>query len=331
MRCHLHYATGRAEERLTFDLQQLIAPKMGFRDRSGARGAMGVERFMKYYYLMAKQVGDLTRIFCAALESAHQRAPRFNFLFGGRKREIEGFFAEGGWLRAANDSDFAQDPVNFIRLFHVAQTQDLDVHPATLRLITSNLKRIDEELRQNAEANRLFLEILTSKTDPATSLKRLNEAGVFGRFVPDFGRVVAQMQYDMYHVYTVDEHTIRAIDLLHKIEAGLLEDDHPLSTEIIHKIQSRRALYVSVFLHDIAKGRGGSHSEKGADVAMVLGPRLGLTRGRDRDGRLAGAPSSRHVECRPEARHRRPQDDRRFRRGRAVARAAEASARAHRG
>jgi len=274
VRCHIHYEAGRPEERLTFDLQQAIAPKMNFTDR---KGAMGVERFMKYYYLMAKQVGDLTRIFCAALESEHQRTPRLKRFFGGRPRQIEGFIAENGWLRVAKDTAFADDPVNFIRLFRVAQNQDLDVHPESLRLITSNLTRIDDALRNNDEANRLFLEILTDKDDPATSLKRLNEAGVFGRFVPDFGRVVAQMQYDMYHVYTVDEHTIRAIDLLHRIEAGALEEDHPLSTEIIHKIQSRRALYAAVFLHDIAKGRGGSHSEKGADVAMVLGPRLGLS------------------------------------------------------
>ncbi|MDH3235702.1 MAG: [protein-PII] uridylyltransferase, partial [Alphaproteobacteria bacterium] len=242
VRCHIHYEAGRPEERLTFDLQQAIAPKMNFTDR---KGAMGVERFMKYYYLMAKQVGDLTRIFCAALESEHQRTPRLKRFFGGRPREIEGFIAENGWLRVAEDTAFADDPVNFIRLFRVAQNQDLDVHPESLRLITSNLVRIDDALRNNTEANRLFLEILTDKKDPATSLKRLNEAGVFGRFVPDFGRVVAQMQYDMYHVYTVDEHTIRAIDLLHRIEAGALEEDHPLSTEIIHKIQSRRALYTA--------------------------------------------------------------------------------------
>jgi [protein-PII] uridylyltransferase len=274
VRCHIHYEAGRPEERLTFDLQQAIAPKMGFTDR---KGQMGVERFMKYYYLMAKQVGDLTRIFCAALETAHQRAPRFSFWFGAKSREVEGFVAENGWVRVRNANAFTDDPVNFIRLFRVAQSQDLDIHPATLRLVTSNLMRIDDALRNDPEANRLFLEILTDKNDPATTLKRLNEAGVFGRFVPDFGRVVAQMQYDMYHVYTVDEHTIRAIDLLHQIETGALKEDHPLSTEIIHKIQSRRALYAAVFMHDIAKGRGGSHSEKGAEVAEALGPRLGLS------------------------------------------------------
>jgi [protein-PII] uridylyltransferase len=105
----------------------------------------------------------------------------------------------------------------------------------------------------------------------------MNEAGVFGRFMPDFGRVVAQMQYDMYHVYTVDEHTIFALGILHRIELGELKEDHPLSTDVIHKVQSRRALYVALLLHDIAKGRGGDHSEIGAEIARKVGPRFGLT------------------------------------------------------
>ena len=93
---------------------------------------------------------------------------------------------------------------------------------------------------------------------------RMNEAGVFGKFVPDFGRVVAQMQYDMYHVYTVDEHTIRAIGVLHGIDTGRLCDDHPVACSVIGEVQSKRALYLAVLLHDIAKGRGGDHSENWA-------------------------------------------------------------------
>ncbi len=104
----------------------------------------------------------------------------------------------------------------------------------------------------------------------------MNDAGVFGRFVPDFGRVVAQMQYDMYHVYTVDEHTIRAIGILSRIERGALKDEHPAATAAFGEIRSRRALYVAVLLHDIAKGRGGDHSEIGAQLALTLCPRFGL-------------------------------------------------------
>jgi [protein-PII] uridylyltransferase len=162
-------------------------------------------------------------------------------------------------------------------LFRAAQLHDLDIHPKALRLITQNLRLVNAALRADPEANRLFLEILTSKKDPEIALRRMNEAGVFGRFVPDFGRVVAQMQYDMYHVHTVDEHTLFAIGILSRIENGTLKDDHPLSTSVIGTIDSRRALYLAVLLHDIAKGRGGDHSVLGEEVAQKLCPRLGLT------------------------------------------------------
>ena len=109
--------------------------------------------------------------------------------------------------------------------------------------------------------------MLTSRRDPERVLRWMNEAGVFGRFVPDFGRVVAQMQFDMYHHYTVDEHSIRAIGLVSQIEHRQLEGDHPVATQILPQIVSRRVLYVAVLLHDIAKGRGGDHSILGAEVA----------------------------------------------------------------
>ena len=166
--------------------------------------------------------------------------------------------------------------MGIIRLFHTAHEQGADIHPDALKQVTRNLKRIDANLRKDEEANRLFLELLVSRHDPETVLRHMNEAGVLGRFVPDFGRVVAQMQHDMYHVYTVDEHSIRAIGMLAQIEAGELEDEHPLSHDIIHKVLSRRVLYVAVLFHDIAKGRGGDHSVLGARVAKRVCPRLGL-------------------------------------------------------
>jgi [protein-PII] uridylyltransferase len=274
VRCHIHYLTNRAEDRVSFDLQREIAARLGYQDRPGSRG---VERFMKHYYLHAKMVGDLTRIFVAALEDSRRRKPRLAALWQSlRPRQLEGFRLDGERVGAASNDMFEKDPVAILRLFHVAQENDLDIHPATLRLITQNI-RLVSRLRNDPEANRLFMAMLTSRHDPETTLRRLNEAGVFGRFVPDFGRVVAQTQHDMYHTYTVDEHTIRAIGLLSRIEAGSFKEDHPLSTEIVHKILSRPVLYLAVLLHDIAKGRGGDHSVLGAEVAMQLCPRLGLS------------------------------------------------------
>src|SRR5215831_3868926 len=275
VRCHLHYLAGRAEERLTFDLQTEIGRRMGYTDHAGSRG---VERFMKRYFLVAKDVGDLTRIFCAILEADQKHKRRLSWArWGSGRRGLGGFVLDGERLTIPSDDFFKKDPVALLRLFHVAQQHERDIHPRALRAASQSLKLIDQRLREDPEANRLFLEILTSRKDPETALRRMNEAGVFGRFIPDFGRVVAQMQYDMYHHYTVNEHTLFAIGTLHKIESGLLKEEHPLATEAAATIVSRRALYLAVLLHDIAKGRGGDHSEIGERIALELGSRLGLS------------------------------------------------------
>ena len=276
VRCHLHFLADRPEDRLTFDRQTEIARRMGYTDHAGTRG---VERFMKHYFLIAKDVGDLTRIFCAFLESEHRHHAKFSLKrWGFGKKSVEGFSVDTGRLDVASDDQFRKDPVALVRLFHVAQKEGLDIHPHALRLITQSLKLIDAELRNDIEANRLFVEILTCKNvNPEIALRWMSEAGVLGRFVPDFGRVVAQMQYDMYHVYTVDEHSLFAIGILHNVETGVFSEDMPLATSIFPTIDSRRAIYLAVLLHDIAKGRGGDHSVLGAQVAEKLGPRLGFT------------------------------------------------------
>lgn len=275
VRCHLHYLAGRPEERLTFDVQPELAAAMQYTNRAGSQD---VERFMKHYYLIAKTVGDLTRIFCAALEAEYIRKPLFRVPFLGLpSRQVDGFRLEHGRVNVLSDDQFERDPVAMLRLFHVAQAREVDVHPHALMLITRNLKKIDSRLRADPEANRLFVDMLISKKDPETTLRRMNEAGVLGRFVTSFGRVVAQTQHDMYHVYTVDEHTIFAIGLLSRIEKGELGEELPLATEIVHEVLSRKVLYLATFLHDIGKGRGGNHSEIGARIARRLAPRLGYT------------------------------------------------------
>ncbi|OAN66925.1 [protein-PII] uridylyltransferase [Sphingomonas sp. TDK1] len=277
VRCQLHLITNRPEDRLTFDVQREIAERMRFADRPGMPK---VERFMRYYFLQAKVVGDLTGVFLAHLdEKFAARGRRFGFpaLWRGR-RKLKGFVLERGRLALPRDTFFREDPVRLIELFALADQHELEIHPLAMRAAARDAKLVDD-VRNDARANALFLEVLTSPRDPETVLRWMNEAGVFGRFVPDFGRVVAQMQFDMYHHYTVDEHSIRAIGLLSKIEKGQLKDDHPLATGLLHQLASRRALYVAVLLHDIAKGRSGDHSILGAEVAERLCPRLGLTPG----------------------------------------------------
>jgi [protein-PII] uridylyltransferase len=205
---------------------------------------------MKYYYRVAKDVGNLTRTFCAALEVEQQDRPGLRLLWmGSRDYSLNGFTVVRGRLDIIAEDTFETDPVKMIELFGVAQQHELDIHPHALRLITRSLKKIDAAMRANRQANRYFLEILISKKDPETTLRRMNEAGVLGRFILDFGRVVAQMQHDMYHVYTVDEHTVFAVGILSGIESGKFADELPLATELSESLLSREVLYLALFLH----------------------------------------------------------------------------------
>jgi [protein-PII] uridylyltransferase len=278
VRCHLHYLTGRPEERLSFDHQRRIASRLGYSARGGLAS---VERFMKHYFLIAKDVGDLTAIVCAALEErqAKPSARLARFRPWRRKRAAIAtgdFEVENGRVTVTGPEVFARDPVNLIRLFWVADRNGLPIHPDATRHVTRALKLIDAKLRANPEANRLFLGILTSRNEPEIVLRHMNEAGVLGRFIPEFGRIVALMQFNMYHHYTVDEHLLRAVGNLAEIEAQRLTAELPLATEIMPSIANRRALFLALFLHDIAKGRTQDHSSAGVDVARALCPRLGF-------------------------------------------------------
>ncbi len=275
VRCHLHLIAGRAEERLSFDYQRQIAEIMNYADRPGKSA---VERFMQFYFLNAKTVGDLTGLFLAQLdEQLGKKGFRFALpTIRRRPKRLGGLVLDRGRIAIPSDDFFRSDPARLLELFAVAAREQLEIHPTAMRAATRDSVLIDRAVRQDPRANALFLEVLTSVHHPELVLRWMNEAGVFGRFVPDFGRVVAQMQFDMYHHYTVDEHSIRALGLLAAIERGDLKQDHPISTAIFRQIGSRQVLYVAVLLHDIAKGRGGDHSVIGAEIALKLCPRFGL-------------------------------------------------------
>ncbi|MCC5655369.1 [protein-PII] uridylyltransferase, partial [Nostoc sp. XA013] len=284
VRCHLHFVAKRAEDRLSFDRQPDLAERLGYKAHGGLKH---VERFMKHYFLVAKDVGDLTRIFSASLEARQMKAtPVFGRVLGRfsarRSGAIAGapdFRIEANRLTVVDEEVLISAPVNMIRLFALAAEKDLEIHPDALKAVRRNLARINKEVCADAEANALFLKLLTESRDPETALRRMNEAGVLGRFIPEFGKIVAMMQFNMYHHYTVDEHLIRSIGVLAEIDAGVLESEHPLANGIMPTITNRRALYVALFLHDVAKGRIEDHSVAGARIARKLGPRLGLTEG----------------------------------------------------
>jgi len=282
VRCHLHFIARRGEEKLSFDRQGELAERLGYKAHAGLKH---VERFMKHYFLVAKEVGDLTRIFCASLEARHLKEPPSLARMIGRliprgKTKIIGsgdFRLDAGRLNATHEDVFANDAVNLIRIFKIAADEGVEIHPDALKKVRGSLRLIDEKLRSSPDANSLFLDILTASGEPDVLLRMMNEAGILGRFIPDFGKVVAMMQFNMYHHYTVDEHLIRTVGVLRQIETKNLSDDHPLSSQIFPTITSRRALYVAALLHDIAKGRPEDHSIVGESLSRAICPRLGLT------------------------------------------------------
>ncbi|MDR3475354.1 MAG: [protein-PII] uridylyltransferase [Devosia sp.] len=284
IRCNLHFLTGRADEKLTFDVQPELAARLGFADRAGM---LGVERLMKRYFLVAKDVGDLTRIFCTSLEFNHGKTPEFPDIVGlmlgpfrrGRVK-IKGeadFVIDSGRLNIARPDVFATNTVNLIKCFLIAGQRDLLFHPDAIKEIRRSLRLIDHDLRNDSQANAYFLSILTDPLSVERILRQMNESGVLGKFVPEFGKIVALMQFNMYHHYTVDEHLIRAVGVMAEIANGGLKQELPLTHELLPYLNDTRLLYVALFLHDIAKGRPEDHSLAGARIARKLCPRFGLS------------------------------------------------------
>ena len=274
VRAHLHIVCDRAEDRLTFDRQPEIASRMGYGPR---RGNLAVERFMKHYFLAAKEVGELTRVFCAVLEAErlHSAPVHRSATVSGPARD--GLYVSGGRIAAVSEDTFVKRPVRLVTIFRRAQIEGRDIHPATARLIHQGQGLITAKVCDDPGANRAFRAILTDRRDPERILRMMNEAGVMGQFLPDFGRVVAQTQLDLYHVYTVDEHSIRAIGVLAAIERGDFADELPLASTLIHQLRMRDVLYLALLLHDVAKGRGGDHSEIGAEIAREVATRMEFT------------------------------------------------------
>jgi [protein-PII] uridylyltransferase len=287
VRAHLHFATGRPEERISFDLQPEIARRMGYADRHHAGGDQtpAVERFMRRYFLIAREVGSLTRAFTAKLEAEHLKtAPKgLSRFLPGRPAQRQalnepGFHIDGGRLSVDGPDVFANDPANLIRLFKIADERDLDLHPDAFTACTRALNLITSKVRRDPVVARLFLDVLARGRHPQRTLDLMNEAGVLGRYLPEFGRVVAQMQFNMYHSYTVDEHTLRAVGVIADIAAGRFAEDHPLATTIMPLIEDREALFLAMLLHDTGKGGVGGQEIAGARAARQACERLGVDR-----------------------------------------------------
>ena len=291
VRFHLHYVSGRAEERLTFDMQPVVGARMGY-TRHGKQD--GVERFMRHFFLNARDISRLTRILEPAILRAALGPPAIEAETDKALLDMGFVLAEGKLLPLAG-RDFDTDPLQMPRVLRVARDRGLELHPLALRSFIQNERRA-VSLRGDKRAADIFMDLLCGKPpekrrhgdkpgekpstqhpDGAKWLTILNETGFLGRYLPDWGRIVGQMQFDTYHVFTVDEHTIEAVKVLNALERGELTEIAPVASELIEQIESRRALYMAMIMHDICKGRGGDHSELGAELALEVCPLLGMT------------------------------------------------------
>ncbi len=275
---HLHYVAARAEERLTFDLQPVVGARMGY-TRRGRQD--GVERFMRHYFLTVRKVVSLTRIVEPAMLRVALGAPAAPAETDKALLDA-GFVLTEGKLLPIAGRDFSDEPIQMLRVLKVARNRGLELHPLALRRFIRNQRRA-VSLRNDPRAAALFMDLLCGgegeyhRADGARWLAILNETGFLGRYLPDWARIVGQMQFDTYHVFTVDEHTIEAVRVLNTLERGELSQIAPVASLLVDHLQSRRALYVAMLLHDIAKGRGGDHSALGAELATRICPALGMS------------------------------------------------------
>ncbi|NJM81738.1 MAG: [protein-PII] uridylyltransferase [Tabrizicola sp.] len=274
VRCHLHYITDRATDVLSFDLQVEVAERMGYRDTGGRRA---VEHFMQEYFLHATRVGELTRIFLTELEARHAKREASLFgIFRRVKRVKPGFKLVQGRIDVVDPKAFLADKLNLLRVFQEALRTGYLLHPNIMRLIAGHLDLIDDAMRADPEAVQIFIDLLLKHGNPERALRRMNELGVLGAFIPEFEPIVAMMQFNLYHHYTVDEHIIQTISVLAQIERGELVEELPVASGILTAGVNRKVLYVALLLHDIGKGRPEDHSILGAQLARRICPRLGL-------------------------------------------------------
>ena len=276
VRHHMHLIAGRAVEALTFDLQPEVARRMGWRGRGDEPA---VERFMRRYFLVARDVGALTRAFSAQLEARRQKpALGLSRLFPSRPRSLDvaGFRVEAGRLSIDGPEVLRADPVRLLHLFRVMDAEDLDLHPDAFAAVSRGLSLITPQMRRDPQAARAFLDVLARGQRPYRVLSLMNAAGVLGRFLPEWGRIVGQTQFNMYHAYTVDEHTLQAVGIINDIQRGKLKDDHPLASDIVHRIVDFEALMLAMLLHDVGKGGDRGQLEDGAIAARRACERMGI-------------------------------------------------------
>ncbi len=261
---------GRKDDRLHFEAQAHLAEKLGF---AGTDHLLPIEQFMRSYY---RQVKSIERVSERVIEHAQRLAAGRVRRRSSRRSVDEGFAVVDGRLEIPHESLLVERPVRILSAFAVAQDEDVPLSARALRLLRSHLHRIDDALRKDPEAAAILRRILTGERRVYRTLVAMNELGVLGAYLPEFGLLDGLWQHDLYHTYTVDAHSLFLVEQLRRLRRGLFREELPFPTELVQEIRDPSVLFLACLLHDIGKGRGGSHSARGARLVPEIARRIGL-------------------------------------------------------
>lgn len=271
LRNGLHLLSNRCEDRLLFDFQTALANQLGYKQK---QNHLAVEQMMQKYYRTVKEIQLLNEISLQHFEEAiltrrtsKPKAinPRFNRI--------------GNFLVASNNDTFATHPSAILELFLLMQQHPklVGVKASTIRQLRVNLKSIDHEYRKNPKNLSIFLQIFKQQDGLTHTLRRMNAYGVLGKFFPEFGKIIGQMQHDLFHIFTVDAHSLFVVSNLRKLMVEKYRDEFPILRTIISKLNQRERLFLAALCHDIGKGSGRDHSEVGEEIALSFCKRLGMS------------------------------------------------------
>ena len=265
IRYGLHMLAGRAEDRLLFDYQERLARLFGFKD---SEESLAIEQLMQKYYRFALRILELNDMLLQHFDEAILRANEMSISVPLNAR----FKITNDYIEAVDDQVFKRAPFALLEIFLLmAQNRDIQgVRASTIRLIRDHRNLIDDDFRSDIRNISIFMELLRSPSGIVTQLQRMRRYAILGRYLPEFGRIIGKMQYDLFHIYTVDAHTLLLLQYLRRIYLGPEADRFPLSAKIIRQIPKLELLYIAGLYHDIAKGRGGDHSALGAEDAHAF-------------------------------------------------------------
>ncbi|HJV66312.1 MAG TPA: [protein-PII] uridylyltransferase [Geomonas sp.] len=274
IRNELHYLAGRKNDQLTFEAQTAMARFFGYADRGKT---LAVEQFMQDFYLHANRVEHFCSLLITKCSRREDGARKILGYFT-RRPVGEGFYVMKGELVVPDETVISKNPVRLIKIFEYAQKQGVAISLGSKKLVRDNLDLVNDKFRRSKEANASFVSILSSDKGVAETLQQMHHLGFLNRFIPEFERIYCKVQHDVYHIYTVDTHTLFAVEEITKLWRGNHRQDLELLTQLSLEIDKRWLLLLAVLMHDVGKGSGGGHAEVGAELTKTVARRMGLTK-----------------------------------------------------